>query len=84
MALRRSADYREGEAEGLRIAAEAIRDLERSVAERLEQPAERRTRDARRVRHKALQKAARRVESELRKRSKPEARLEAQLRRIGL
>lgn len=81
---RRSPDYREGEADGLRIAAEMLRELERNVAERLERPSGRVTREARKVRHKTLQVAARRIETALRQRSPAPDRVTTALRRLGL
>jgi Mn-dependent DtxR family transcriptional regulator len=83
--VRRSRDYREGEAEGLRRAADLVRELERTVAERLDLPSGRVTREARKVRHKAFQVAAKRIETVMRKhRGSARDQVEAQLKRLGL
>lgn len=62
-----SADYRSGRISGLREAAEILRGLEEAVARKLARPAPRATREARRVRHKALQVGAKRIETTVRK-----------------
>lgn len=80
-------DYRRGRLDGLSEAAEIVRDLERTVARRLERPAGRITREARKVRHKAFQVGARRIETVLRKAVRTStrgSRLPSALRELGL
>lgn len=65
--MKTSPDYHLGRAAGLREAVDILRELEALVAIRLRRQSDRRTRDARRTRHKAYGVAASRVETAVRK-----------------
>jgi len=78
---------RAGRLDGLREAARLLRDMEAEVARRLEHPAALRTRDARRVRRKAFQVGARRIETVARaaeRASRCKSSVPAALRALGI
>lgn len=83
-----SGTYRDGIAEGLRLAAEIVRGMEAAVNERLEQgSASVRTRDIRKTRAQAYRNATGRIETRLRARqgTLPDAKvIGAELSRLGL
>lgn len=77
--------YAMGRLDGLRQAAELLRGLEANVARRLEREAARKTRDARRVRHKALSVAAKRIETMVRRSERQQRQpIRAALKDLGL
>lgn len=83
-----SADYLHGRQDGLREAIEIVRSLEDEVVRRLLRPSERRTREARKVRGKAYDVAAKRITTVLRRsaRKRPTGRenINSTLSRLGL
>lgn len=80
-------DYQQGRADGLREAVDILRRLEEGVARRLDRPTDRKTRDARRVRHKTLQVAGTRVTTVLKRadrRARGGGAIPSDLKELGL
>lgn len=79
--------YALGRLQGLRDAAELMRSLEQDVSRRLDRPAGRATREARKVRHKSYGVAAKRIETVVRRAERASSRsapLSTALKELGL
>jgi GTP1/Obg family GTP-binding protein len=79
-----SSEYRKGRADGRREAVEIIRQLEETVARKLEQESPWQTRKAREVRRQAFRTAATRVTTVLKRVDKDHTSLKAAIGKLGL